>query len=312
MLDVRRMRVLREVAVQGSFSAAAEALSFTQSAVSQQIAALEREAGTTLVERGPRGIRLTDGGRALVAHAEDILCRLGAAEAELEAIAGLRGGRVRLSAFPTAGATIVPLAVKTFMSRHPGVELQLVEREPEEGVAMLKSGDLDIALSIGYEGAGTVHNPTDGIEEVDLFDDPTFIAMAVDHRLAHKPRAKLADFAEDQWIHSACKGTCGAVALRALHNAGFDPTIVFETDDYNVAQGLVAAGMGVTLLPEMALSNLREDIVVRPLRNQVTHRRIMACLLDNSFRSPATEAMLEVLRDAVAEYSAGRTELVAA
>ena len=177
---------------------------------------------------------------------------------------------------------------------------------------MLKSGDLDIALSIGYEGAGTVHNPTDGIEEVDLFDDPTFIAMAVDHRLAHKPRAKLADFAEDQWIHSACKGTCGAVALRALHNAGFDPTIVFETDDYNVAQGLVAAGMGVTLLPEMALSNLREDIVVRPLGNQVTHRRIMACLLDGSFRSPATEAMLEVLRDAVAEYSAGRTELVAA
>jgi len=312
MLDVRRLKVLKEVAERGSFSAAAESLAYTQSAVSQQIAALEREAGTTLVERGPRGIRLTDGGRALVTHAEDILCRLGAAEAELEAIAGLRGGRVRLSAFPTAGATIVPLAVKTFIARHPGVELQLVEREPEDGVAMLKSGDLDIALSIGYEGAGTVHNPTDGIEEIDLFDDPTYVAMAADHRLAHKPRAKLADFSDDQWIHSACKGTCGAVALRALHNAGFDPTIVFETDDYNVAQGLVAAGMGVTLLPGMALSNLREDIVVRPLGNQVTHRRIMACLLDGAFRSPATEAMLEVLREAVAEYSAGQTELVAA
>jgi len=104
MLDVRRLRVLKEVAELGSFSAAAESLAYTQSAVSQQIAALERESGTTLVDRGPRGIRLTDAGRALVQHAEDILCRLGAAEAELEAIAGLRGGRVRLSAFPTAGA----------------------------------------------------------------------------------------------------------------------------------------------------------------------------------------------------------------
>jgi DNA-binding transcriptional LysR family regulator len=311
MLDVRRLRVLKEVAERGSFSAAAESLAYTQSAVSQQIAALEREAGATLVDRGPRGIRLTDAGRALVSHAEDIIARLGAAEAELEAIAGLRGGRVRLSAFPTAGATIVPLAVKTFMARHPGVELQLYEREPEEAVVMLKAGELDIALSIGYEGAGTVHNPTEGVEEIDLFEDPTYVAMPANHRFAHKPRVRLADFADESWIHSACKGTCGAVALRALHNAGFDPTIVFETDDYNVAQGLVAAGMGVTLLPEMALRNLREDIVVRPLGNQVTHRVIMACLLEGAYRSPATEAMLGILREAVAEYTSAREELAA-
>ena len=311
MLDVRRLRVLKEVAEQGSFSAAAESLAYTQSAVSQQIAALERESGTTLVDRGPRGIRLTDAGRALVQHAEDILCRLGAAEAELEAIAGLRGGRVRLSAFPTAGATIVPLAVKTFMARHPGVEMQLFEREPEDGVAMLKSGELDIALSIGYEGAGTVHNPTDGVEEIDLLEDPTYLAMPADHRYARKARARLSDFSEESWIHSACKGTCGAVALRALHNAGFEPTIVFETDDYNVAQGLVAAGMGVTLLPEMALRNLREDIVVRPLGTQVTHRRIMACLLQGAYRSPATDAMLGILHEAVGEHTMARAELAA-
>src|SRR4051794_22052323 len=110
MLDVRRMRVLREVAAQGSFSAAAEALTYTQSAVSQQIAALEREAGTTLVERSSRGVRLTDAGRALVEHADVILARLADAEAELEAIAGLRGGRLRLGAFPSAGAAIMPQA----------------------------------------------------------------------------------------------------------------------------------------------------------------------------------------------------------
>src|SRR4051794_6082578 len=231
MLDVRRLRVLKEVAEQGSFSAAAESLAYTQSAVSQQIAALEREAGATLVDRGPRGIRLTDAGRALVVHAEEILAKLGAAEAELEAIAGLRGGRVRLAAFPTAGATIVPLAVKTFTHRHPGVELQLCEREPDEAVPMLKAGELDIALSIGYDGAGTVHNPTEGIEELGLFDDPTYLAMSADHPLARKSRVKLSELSEDKWIHSACKGTCGAVALRALHNAGFEPHIVFETDD---------------------------------------------------------------------------------
>src|ERR671914_2162570 len=125
MLDVRRMRVLREVAVRGSFSAAAEALSFTQSAVSQQIAALERESGAVLVERSARGVRLTDAGRALVKHTDAIVARLAEAEAELEAIAGLRGGRLRMAAFESAGATLMPLAIAAFREHHPAVELSL-------------------------------------------------------------------------------------------------------------------------------------------------------------------------------------------
>src|SRR5919199_2875059 len=129
MLDVRRMRVLREVAAQRSFSAAAEKLGYTQSAVSQQIAALEREAGSTLIERNPRGLRLTDAGEALVRHADKILARLAEAEAELEAIAGLRGGRLRLASFPTAGATLVPHAIAAFANRHPAVQLSLAEGE---------------------------------------------------------------------------------------------------------------------------------------------------------------------------------------
>ena len=147
MLDVRRMRVLREVAQRGSFSAAAEALSFTQSAVSQQIAALEREAGTTLVERSVRGIRLTDAGRALVRHTEAILGRLAEAEAELEAIAGLRGGRLRMASFESAGATLMPLAIATFRERHPAVELSLSLAEPMDSLPKLKSGELEIALT---------------------------------------------------------------------------------------------------------------------------------------------------------------------
>src|ERR687889_1046658 len=123
MIDVKRLRVLHEVARQGSFSAAAEALSYTQSAVSQQIAALERETATTLVDRGARGIRLTDAGEALVRHADAILTRLTDAEAELEAIAGLRGGRVRLASFSTAGSTFVPHAIANFHDRYPDVEI---------------------------------------------------------------------------------------------------------------------------------------------------------------------------------------------
>jgi DNA-binding transcriptional LysR family regulator len=311
MLDVRRLKVLKEVAAKGSFSAAAESLAYTQSAVSQQIAALEREAGTTLVDRGARGIRLTDAGRALVTHADEILARLGAAEAELEAIAGLRGGRVRLAAFPTAGATVVPLAVKAFITQHPAVELRLFEREPEDAVPMLKAGDLDIAMSIGYPGVGVAHQPTDGVEEIALFDDPMYLAMAPDHRLAGRSRVRLSDFAEDPWIHSACKGACGAVALRALHDAGFEPDVVFETDDYNVAQGLVAAGMGVTLLPEMSLANARDDLVIKAVGSQAPCRRVMACLVEGAYRSPATEAMLEVLGQAAAEYTSARAELAA-
>src|SRR5919112_493387 len=125
MLDVKRMKVLREVAAEASFSAAAQKLGYTQSAVSQQIAALERETGTTLIERNPRGIRLTDAGEALVRHADAVLARLAEAEAELEAIAGLRGGRLRVAAFESAGATLMPLANAEFRVRHPPVELSL-------------------------------------------------------------------------------------------------------------------------------------------------------------------------------------------
>src|SRR3954468_11531423 len=148
MLDVKRLKVLREVAAHGSFSAAAEALAYTQSAVSQQIAALEREAGTVLVDRNARGVKLTDAGEALVRHADAILARLADAEAELEAIAGLRGGRLRLVSFPSAGATIMPEAIARFRPRPPDVELTVRQLEPEDSLPLLKAGECDVALVI--------------------------------------------------------------------------------------------------------------------------------------------------------------------
>src|SRR3954452_7498039 len=151
MLDVKRLKVLREVARTGSFSAAAEELGYTQPAISQQISALEREAGTRLLQRGSRGVTLTDAGRSLVDHSDAILARLAAAEEELEALAGLRGGRLRLASFPTAGAALVPLAIKLFSDRHPGVELSLIEAEPENALPRLKAGELDVALTFEYD-----------------------------------------------------------------------------------------------------------------------------------------------------------------
>src|SRR5437764_14512438 len=144
MLDVRRMRVVKEVAAHGSFSAAAEALSFTRSAVSQQVAALEREAGAKLVERGARGIRLTPAGEALVSHAEAILARLDDAEQELAAIAGLRGGRVRVASFQSAGATLVPRALAEFHRRHPEVELIASTSELSDSRDPLRAGERDV------------------------------------------------------------------------------------------------------------------------------------------------------------------------
>src|ERR1700724_4059088 len=152
MLSTRRLQILREVAYRGSFSAAAEALSYTQSAVSQQIAALEAQTGMALLERHPRGVSLTAAGQTLVRHAEGILASLDSAEAALAAISGLRGGRLRMASFPTAGATLMPLAIASFRASYPEVELTLAEGEPEEIVPRLRAGELDVALLFDFAG----------------------------------------------------------------------------------------------------------------------------------------------------------------
>jgi DNA-binding transcriptional LysR family regulator len=310
MLDVRRMRVLREVAARGSFSAAAESLAYTQSAVSQQIAALEREAGTVLVERNARGVRLTDAGRALVEHADVILARLADAEAELEAIAGLRGGRLRLAAFPSAGATIMPEAIARFRLRHPAVELSLEPAEPEPALAMLRGGEVDLGLDIS---AGFRPPPADGIERVALLDDPMYVALPANHPLARKRNLKLAELADENWILGTT-GSCpdASIFLRSCQVAGFEPRISFNSDDYFAMQGFVAAGVGASFIPDLALISVRDDIVVRSLGARAPARRISAAVLEGSFRSPAKRAMLDILVEVGAEFAGRRSELALA
>jgi len=305
MLDVRRMRVLREVAVRGSFSAAAESLSFTQSAISQQIAALERETGTTLVQRNARGVRLTEAGEALVRHAEAILARLAEAEAELEAIAGLRGGRLRLAAFESAASTLMPLAIAAFRASHPGVELSMVMGEPEDVMPQLKAGELDLALGFDSRIRGEV----DGIVRMHMISDPMFLVMATDHPLAHKRNVKLADFADDAWIAGTTDCECNRLLNRACAVAGFEARIAFQTDDYTAIQGFVAAGVGVALIAELGLTSIRDDIVVRPLGREAPVREIYAAACEGAHRSPATQAMLDCLRDVAARYETRRPQL---
>jgi DNA-binding transcriptional LysR family regulator len=305
MLDVRRMRVLREVAIRGSFSAAAEALSFTQSAVSQQIAALEREAGTTLVQRSARGVRLTEAGEAVVRHAEAIMARLAEAEAELEAIAGLRGGRLRMASFESAGSTLMPLAIAAFRGLHPAVELSMSLSEPEDCIPQLRSGELDLAIV--FESA--VIDADDGIHRVHLLEDPMYLALPRDHPLANRRRIQLGDLAGEAWVAGAVDCECNQLIMRACAAHGFAPRIAFETDDYSAMQGFVAAGVGVSLIAELGLTTVREDIVVRDLGRDTPVRQIYAATLAEGYRSPATQAMLEILRDIASRYESRRPKL---
>jgi DNA-binding transcriptional LysR family regulator len=305
MLDVRRMRVLREVAVRGSFSAAAEALSFTQSAVSQQIAALEREAGAVLVQRSARGVRLTEAGEALVRHTEGIMARLSEAEAELEAIAGLRGGRLRMAAFESAGATLMPLAIAAFRQQHPAVELSLSLSEPEDSVPLLRTGDLELAL-VFDSGAG---QDDDGIDRMHLVEDPMYLVLPKDHPLANRRRLRLADLAGEAWIGGEPDCECNRLIERACALAGYEPRFAFETDDYTAVQGFVAAGVGVSLIAELGLRSVRDDIVIRNLGRDTPVRHIYAATLAEGYRSPAAQAMLEILRDVAGGYESRRPQL---
>jgi len=310
MLDVRRMKVLREVAARGSFSAAADALAYTQSAVSQQIAALEREAGTKLVERNARGVRLTDAGRALVEHADVILARLADAEAELEAMAGLRGGRLRLAAFPSAGATLMPEAIARFRERHPAVELTLEPAEPDDGLARLRAGEIDIALDIT-----AAFNPRgdDGVERTPLLEDRMYVALPASHPLAAKRSLKLSELSDESWI-LGMPGSCpdSSIFLRSCQTAGFEPRIAFNSNDYFAIQGFVAAGVGASFIPDLALITVRDDIVVRSLGARPPARHVWAATLKDSYCSPAKQAMLEVLVEVAREFSVSRPSLALA
>src|SRR5437764_11982858 len=199
MLNLGRLRVLSAVVSHGSFSAAAESLSYTQSAVSQAIARLEAETGASLVVRDRRGVRPTVAGTTLVEHASAIFAQIDAAEADLAAVLGVRGGRLRVASFPSAGATLMPLAIATFRERHPDVTLTLAEGEPEEIAPRLRVGELDLALLFEFPGA----RPGLGLRTVELFEDPMYVALPADHALARRRSLTLAALRNENWVQTS-------------------------------------------------------------------------------------------------------------
>jgi DNA-binding transcriptional LysR family regulator len=309
-MELLHLRVLREVARCGSISAAADALDYTQPAVSRQLAMLERQTGQSLVERTPRGARPTPSGTALLRHAEEILDRVDVARREMDAIAALRGGEIRVSAFPSTVSSFVPAALRTFGDRHPDVQVRFELVEPGPAQALVTSGALDVAVT----SLGLAPSTPAGTRMVPLIDDPFLLALPPDHPLADLDEIPIAALAGEELIIGT-PSTCpdSEVMMLACEAEGFTPERSYPVDDYGAALGLVAAGLAVAMVPELALTGRRRDVVVRPLDAHLV-RRIVAMTLDTRTPSPVGEAMIAALADAASAHrllDGGRTDLPA-
>ena len=290
-MDPKRLLIFRTVARAGSISAAARELGWTQPAVSQHLRALERSAGCGLLLRGAGGVELTEPGRVLLARADAVAAQLHMAEEELADLTALRRGRVRLAAYPSAAATLVPRTVAGLRRRHPEIDVELAEAEPPEALALIASGDADLALVFAYddeapaEGAGLVWRA--------LGEEPVSLVVAPDHPVAERRRLTLADLAHEPWI-VGCE-RCRAHAVRVCADAGFEPAVRHVSDDYVVVQNLVAVGLGVSLLPRSALEayphpgvRVREHASFGTRTFGIAHR-------DGAEQVPATAALVREL-----------------
>lgn len=289
-LDPRRLLIFRCVARAGSISAAARELGWTQPAVSQHLGRLERETGGPLCVRGPSGVTLTQAGSALLVRADAIAGELHVAEEELAAIAQLRVGRVRLAAFPSAAATLVPRAVAALSAARPGVEVCFVEAEPPEAVRAVSSGDVDVALVFGHHGP-----PADlgALVWRELVREPAHLVVPPGHRAARAASVRLAGLADESWIGGCVR--CREHLVERCRAAGFEPVVRHETDDYVVVQNLVALGLGVTLLPRSALQAYRHpDVVVRESPS-LGQRSVGLVFRSGADQVPATAALVAEL-----------------
>jgi DNA-binding transcriptional LysR family regulator len=297
VIEARHLRVLRAVATTGSFSAAGRELGCTQPAVSQQMKALEASVGTPLLVRTGREMRLTQAGEALVRHAAGILAGLTAAEEEVAAIAGLRAGRVRLVSFPSGSSTLVPTALAALRADHPGTRVSLEEAEPPQSVEMLRDGDCDIALAFRYEGAlGAEEGEWDDLVVRPLLTDRLVGLVPQGHRLARARSIGIGELAGESWIAGCPR--CRGQLVRVCESAGFTPRIDFATDDYPAVVGLVGAGLGVAVLPELAVESVRPKGVRTVSVEPVVHREIVALTLPDLALVPTVAATLDRLAGA--------------
>jgi molybdate transport repressor ModE-like protein len=298
MLDLRRMRILREVALHGTIRSAAQALSFSPSAVSQQVSALERELGVRLLVRNGRGVRLTDAGRALVDRTETLLAQLAAAESEARALDGASAQTVRVAAFPSAAATIVADAVRGLDG---SLTAAIVEADPTLGLARVRSSEVELALVWEYEYVPLTLPP--GIEVEHLLDDPVHVLVPRGHRVGGKTAVELAHLGDERWINSTPLSSCHPFVPRACHAAGFTPQIAAETNDHRTLHELVASGVGLALVSRLSLLEIAPGVVAVPIAPPGLHRRIHAAFRRERRNEPALADMLSRLRAAAAGRS---------
>ncbi|MFJ6724266.1 MULTISPECIES: LysR family transcriptional regulator [unclassified Streptomyces] len=297
MIEARHLRVLRAVAATGSFSAAGRELGCTQPAVSQQMKALETSVGTPLLVRTGREMRLTQAGEALVRHAAGIIAGLTAAEEEVAAIAGLRAGRVRLVSFPSGSSTLVPTALAALRADHPGTRVSLEEAEPPESVDKLRAGDCDVALAFRYTDAPGAEEWADLVVRP-LLTDRLVALVPERHRLARARSLAIGELAGEAWIAGCPR--CRGQLVEVCEGAGFTPRIDFATDDYPAVAGLVGAGLGVAVLPQLAVESVRPRGAVAVTLEPAVRREIVALTLPDLAQVPAVAATLDRLTRAAA------------
>jgi DNA-binding transcriptional LysR family regulator len=292
-LDVTRLRVIDAVARTGSVTAAARDLHYSQPSVTHLLSRLEAETGAQLVQRAGRGIRLTPAGRLLADRAVEILGRIEAADAELSAHVGLTTGKVRLAGFGSAITSLVPRAVAELAARHPGLDISLLDTHPPEALELLRAGRIDVAIIFRYDESEA---EAPGVRLHHLLDDPVHLLST------RRVRGGIAALRDATWI-AGCERCSGH--LRSLcADAGFEPRIGFSSDDMVVMQELVAAGLGVTTMPSLALAVHRADGVVAT-RMPGVRRRIYAATYGDPPDPPATAALLAALRTAPGPRAAG-------
>ena len=246
-------------------------------------------------------MRPTAAGASLVEHAEAIFARIEAAEADLAAVLGVRAGRLRMASFPSAGATLMPLAIATFRERHPDVALTLAEGEPEEIAPRLRAGEFDLALLFEFPGTRERHGAR--LRTHLLLEDPMLVALPAEHALAGKPALSLSDLRDQDWVQTSATSPCARHVVRSCVAAGFEPQVTFESDDYETVQGLVAAGVGVALIPQLALTHVHPGIVVRALAPRSPARRVVAATIGAAGVSPAARTMIKILADVAKRYT---------
>jgi len=297
-LDVGSLRMLRAVADAGTITGAAATLGLSQPAVSQHVRRLERRLGTALLDRSGRSVRLTEAGEALARHGATVTSALRAATAEVSALTGLQSGRVRLVAFPSSSATLVPRALADLRRRHPGLTVTFDELEPPESLRALRAGACDVALAFSYPGDARADG-LDGLVARHLLDDATRVVLPAGHARADDPDLALADLADEQWIAGCPR--CRGHLLQSAAASGFAPDIAFATDDYVAVLGLVEAGLGVAVLPDLVLPTAQRHpgVVLRRARG-TSARRVHAVTTPDLVRVPAVTATIDALTAAAA------------